>query len=79
MLIEQQEGMSFNINRAMILIVILIFVASLGFNIYIGLKGLREKVYNEGVKSGQDSIVQQIRSGAQVNFEDGVIVFIKKQ
>lgn len=78
MLIENQEQMKVSSKKALIMVLVIIFIASIGFNVYIGLKGLKEKIFNEGIKSGQDSLVQQIRSGAQVNFEDGVIVFIKK-
>lgn len=71
--------MSFNLKRAGLVAIILIFIVSVGFNLFTALKSYKDKAYQEGYLKGQDYIVQQIKSGMQVNFEDGVIVFIKKQ
>lgn len=79
--IEQQIGMEVtkeNRRNFLIGILIGIFLLSLGFNVVTGVDKWKAKIHAQGVKDGQDALVQQIRSGAFVNLEDGVIGFIKK-
>lgn len=67
------------IKKILIGIGILIIIGSLGFNIYVGLQAIKNQEYQRGLLDGANNIVQQIKNGIRVNFDEGVILFVPKQ
>lgn len=67
------------IKKILMVIGILIIVGSLGFNILTGLEKMKTSSYKQGVQDGANNIVQQIKNGIRVNFDEGVILFVPKQ
>jgi len=65
--------------KLIIIIGVILIVASLSFNGYFGWEKVKADIYQKGLVDGGNNVVQQIKNGVNITFEDGVITFIKKQ
>jgi len=71
--------MKLTTKQILIIIGIVLIIASVGFNLYIGGMKIKENIYKKGVQDGQINLANQIKSGVRINYEDGVIMFVPAQ
>ena len=68
-----------NKKQIITIIVVGLIIASVGFNIYIGFTKITDKIYTDGLQQGAINITNQIRTGINITYEDGIITFISNQ
>ena len=71
--------MKLNKKQIITIIVVGLIIASVGFNIYICGTKIADKIYKEGLQQGAINITNQIRTGININYEDGAIKFVPSQ
>ena len=71
--------MKLNTKQIIVIIIGVILIVSIGINIYFSLEKAKEISYKKGLNDGAINITNQIKNGARINYEDGIILFVPKQ
>ncbi len=67
------------LKKILTIIGVILIIASIGFNLYIGWEKVRDNIYRKGANDGAINITNQIKNGIKITYPEGIILFVPNQ